>query len=139
MAILNMVASIVGGGGMEYEEGSFTVSSSTYYKDIIFSNPHSKAPALVVAEAIGDTPSTSRNSFCMIIVYQTLLGGKRNGRTYAQRIAGTSSSGITSLNTYSSSSISDILTSETADLTGTGAYAFSTGTWNWIAIWAPED
>ena len=138
-----MVASVVGGGGgLEYEEGTFFLSNTATSRQITFTNSHTSPPALVMAESTTST-STSYSTFAMCIVYGLLFGAPRGGNDnyYAQKISGrgtTSSMSVIASATSDGMPINGI-TSSSVLLAASSNYPMAIGTWKWIAIWAPEN
>lgn len=138
MSIFNATAPSGGGGGLEYEEGTFSNSSTVTSKQITFTNSHTSPPALVMAESTAST-STSYATCAMCIVYGLLFGTPRGNSSnyYAQKISGRGTTSSMSVNgSYTSSNMSSNgITSSSVTLTAASNYPMASGNWKWIAIW----
>lgn len=140
MSIYNTIASLVGGGGggLEYEEGTFELSTAKVSKIIYFANTHTKAPAVVMAECT-DSTSGSYTTFTMCIVYGYLFGTERGGSSsyYAQKISGRGTTTSMTVNgSYTTSTMdSNNIKPDLVQIIGPSSYPMAAGSWKWIAIW----
>lgn len=144
MSIFNSFAALASGAGLEYETGTFTLlNSSTSIQTVSFSNTHTRQPAFACAVNTNSV-SSSYTTFAMTIAYGLLLGSPRGGSAsyYAQRISGrgtTTSMTVNQSITEANFPSSTVLTTTSAVFNCNSSYPFTSGTWKWIAIWAPEN
>lgn len=139
-----------GGGGLEFEEGTVTISSSmTTNYDIQFTNTHTKLPSFYLIKSAEDGVYASyRVSIMFALTEDTgVVLDENNSPSYGmvayQSIGSTSyaNSAITRL-MYPSSNLSENSTSyprywateSRIRLPGSATYQIS-GTYKWIAIW----
>lgn len=138
MSIFNSFAALASGAGLEYEEGTKTLSATTTSEQTIsFSNTHSDAPAITIMMNTG-SQSTSYTCVAMGIIWGYLFGVGRGGSStyYAQRMSGRGTNTSASFNNnYTSSSMTSYFTSSSVKLSCNSSYPFASGTWKWIAIW----
>lgn len=147
------------GGGLEYEEGTWTPSSNTTDAWIPFSDTHTTAPCMYeIADATGTYDSTTYTNYRVSYTNLEQLFGDGLHQSTTQTNYGYShcvrrSTGSTSFSVYNTLITSRI--SETADTQvtyprywakETGIRATSTNadyywragrTYKWIAVWAP--
>lgn len=152
-----------GGGGLEYETGTWTPTEDVTTANISFSNTHATPPAIV---CMSDTSTTGNTWVAQTLYYWSFINSddlfgepfgefpitsvSTNGYgtvQYTRRTTGTSmSSQVNRLVTSSSDINDDSLTKSRFNATATGfkAYGNNTSTkwrtdgiYKWIAIWAP--
>lgn len=149
--ILNLLTALTGGGGLEYETGTWSPSSDTSRGTINFSNSHNKPPAIFAIDMTSTTkPSNNSARYTYGIDLDALLGRSRNRyeATYV-RIGYYNSSGGNGLTQYnpnhSGEDSGDISTSywryfatESVLRPYSGAssvYWRNVRTYSWTAIW----
>lgn len=143
-AVASLVDGYGGGGGLEYEEGTYTATEDSI-PTINFANSHTKEPSIVVfmktntSETMPNNCGTFFAHFKVDDIFgssmQTGVGLFRNN-IYAQ--AHTSGSGSTSLNAaINTDNTNPIITSSSfKPYFSSTTYVCKTGeTYKWIAIW----
>lgn len=159
-SLAQVVVSVAGGGGgLEYEEGTFTLSSDSNRPTVSFSNSHSKAPALIafVDATNSSNTATNTNWLWAWVDYYKLFGTHLYYSSSALRYAsafytyrGSGTSSLTSSGTHCS------YNSDTSSASGVSyprywatetefhPYSNSTSrywragrTYKWIAVWKP--
>lgn len=155
--LAQLIVNVSGGGGLEYETGTYKPSADISRPTISFSKTHSKPPVIIVFADVSETPANISTytgiSFVFADFYK--LFGKGAPRStsalgysiyqYARRGSGTSISYGGGLTNYSSDdpesssfSYSRYFATESdfKPYTGTMSYFWrATQTYNWIAIW----
>lgn len=137
-----------GGGGLEYEAGTFTVSTNTTRPTITFLNAHTTTPMFVmVADATGTYDSTTQTYHSDALYDTSKIGATLYASSsstsigeerYTYRATNASQFSTGTISLANSSSLSGRLTS-TYFTPGTGSTRkYITGrTYKWIAVWAP--
>lgn len=147
-----------GGGGLEYEEGTWTPSEDIARGQINFTETHSEPPMYVaVSDSTGTAISTTLTNVCCAFVdFYRLTGGStdmgastpRYGlATYTYRGSSTNTSqDVNAITTTSDSSSASSVYNSRYWATPTSFYPYSNSnsrywkagrTYKWIAIWAP--
>lgn len=149
-----------GGGGLEYESGTWTPSENVSSYFITFSNAHTSAPFFyVVCDAKGTYDNTSNTIFSLTYYNYEQMGGivipstggspniygEVRFRYRATNSSSTSAGGLNINNSISSTVDSSSAypkywaksTGIRADTTSTSRYWRTTHTYKWIAVWAP--
>ena len=137
-----------GGGGLEYESGTFTLTESIARPTITFANAHTTTPMFVMVADATSTYDSTTNTYHADVLYDwsklgatlypsssaTQIGDER----YYYRASNTSQLSGGSISITNSSSLSGRLTN-TYFKPGTGSTRkYITGrTYKWIAVWAP--
>lgn len=135
-----------GGGGLEYETGTFTPASDTSNPTISFAKSHSTRPFVALIADLGATQSNGTFIASLVVSYydlygQSLFGDKLYGRYDYFRANNTAvgSTGTTCSSTANTSGGLDyyVTNSEMKGSRSSNAYFRSSRTYTWIAIWAP--
>lgn len=144
-----------GGGGLEYETGTWTPGEDVAEKWISFTNTHQDLPFQIIISDIGSTNPPANSNVALIISswYSAFgapayIGGTANIYARAQFLAkgasdGASSSSGVSINALSGSASNTTLsfwvttTQFRAYTNSTSRYWRSGRTYKWIAVWAP--
>ncbi len=145
-----------GGGGLEFEEGTWTPTADTADATISLNNTHDKAPLFyMISDATGTYDETAGNMYGVTFfnfgaiwpAVDVSESAKQYGRViYAYRAnASTVSSSTLTLIAYSTSGTSTAATNARYWATetfirarGDGSKSFKTNrTYKWIAVWAP--
>lgn len=165
MSIFNSFAALASGGGLEYETGKFTPTSSTYTPVIPFAKTHTTLPMCVIIQRAGATTNTMQKTVHLwwFLCWELFSGnpmypsssisytgsyGKAGGGYYRK----TSDTSLSSMNEYNlTQSVYDEGASSgaypryhvtesqiTPNTSAQGAY-FRNIEYEWIAIWAPEN
>lgn len=145
----SVTVSVSGGGGLEYEEGTWIPSENINHPTINFSDSHSTLPFYV---AIYDTTNTAHGTndilYWALINHYGLYGGiaVNTSTTWYGRVqcsymsgssAGTSGINISKLTGSSTSCMPYYLATDSFS-PGTSSSIFaSSRTYKWIAVWAP--
>lgn len=156
-ALASLIVNVSGGGGLEYETGTYKPSADISRPTISFANTHSKPPVIIVFADGSETPANISTytsiSFVFADVYK--LFGKGVPRStsaigysiylYERRGSGTSIGygGGTTANSSddtddSSTSYSRYFATESnfKPYGGSSSYYWrATQTYNWIAVW----
>lgn len=156
-ALASLIVNVSGGGGLEYETGTYKPSADIQRPTISFSKTHSKPPVIIVfadgSETPGNISTYTGISFVFADVYK--LFGKAVPRSisalgysiyqYARRGSGTSTGyggGVTAYSSDDTESSSNTYSryfateSDFKPYCGTGSYYWrATQTYNWIAVW----
>lgn len=140
-----------GGGGLEYETGTYTPASNTLRPELTFSNTHTNKPLMAAIYDITNTEiTTSGMSAATMILdwegttgnvinvganvgYGMAMNGYRSGTSF------TNARRILSSDSTSSSSGTGWYLSNTAFKPGSvGTEQYQAGrTYKWLAVWAP--
>lgn len=131
-----------GGGGLEYETGTWEPSSDVQYTTIDFANAHTEQPMLVIMA--DDSPNTvPNNSFgvCATVNYSA-FSGAFSGHYGISRREYKNASGAWAPSNYtisSSATLDSYVTNEhfSPNAATTGYYWRTSRTYKWIAVWAP--
>lgn len=129
------------GGGLEYEEGTWSPASDTDNATIQFSNPHTTAPMMVnIVDTDPSTMGSSSSNYygCFINAFSNWAAMSPGTFYGVSRRQYTGGSGANSTFT-SSSAVSNYVTSTQFSPQGvvTGVYWRAGRTYKWIAVWAP--
>lgn len=152
---INAINSL-GGGGLEYEEGTYTPTADTSAPQIDFTNTHTNPPAFVFIGYTGGTPHVANTlNYWAFMDNRYLLGSTismttGNAVTYAfisgnyNHSGGNSTTNLATNTNYTSTTPSTYPSVTTYYVTNTyfiprmnnQSYIFPSGyTYKWIAIW----
>lgn len=143
-----------GGGGLEYEMGTWTPSEDVAQPTINFANTHSTLPVFIImADATGTDEQTSYSNFGFLYgsfkdftgeaVPSDVAANRRYGLTgYVYRTSGNPAQAITGITdlTGAGSYSRDYWVSTTGFIpssASTSRYWRTGRTYKWIAVWAP--
>lgn len=144
-----------GGGGLEYETGTYTPNADIARPTINFTNSHTEPPILVMfADATGtDHTASNSNYACIIANINGLTGGgvpsnassnRRYGvASYVYRTSSNPSQNIYGISSLTSSSSASGLmywvtnTGFIPSSASTSRYWRAGRTYKWIAVWKP--
>ena len=155
-----VTVNVSGGGGLEYETGTWTPSEDVQHGSISFTNQHTKAPAFYALVDTSDRSALTQDTVytCIYVDYYKIFG-----MAFPWGTTGTSVRTVGILENYITSSTSNSQTAycakysdDTGDSTEnyprfwakeTGIYPYvynpsrsfrANHTFKWIAIWMPE-
>lgn len=156
-ALAQVIVSVAGSGGMEYESGTYTPTSDTARPTISFSKTHSTTPAIIVMSDTSAASGITSNSNILFVYFDPyrLVGSGYPYSTSATRYAvayysyrssnGASSSGV--LVQYNSDNTSSSSTSYSrywATASNFMPYSNSSSrywranrNYKWYAVWKP--
>jgi hypothetical protein len=157
--LASIIVAVTGGGGLEYESGTWEPASDIARGSISFTNSHSEAPAVIVlSDATGTAHSATNSNYVFVWFDYYKLDGKgvpysSSGFRYATAFfnyRGSSTSSIStggyicSQNSGNTSSSGASYPRYWASPTGFHPYTNSTSrywragrTYKWLAIWKP--
>ena len=137
--INSLTVAVSGGGGLVYEEGTYTAASDSI-PTISFSNAHTSAPDIILFCDTSDTLASVGNTITNFLYADIvgLLGASwRSTSAISEAYAyGRLASNLTSTSGYLSYSRSDITSTEFKPYANSTTFLCRTGqTYKWIAIW----
>ena len=135
-----------GGGGLEYETGTYSPSEDIEAPTIYFSNTHTTVPMFVmISDQTGGYDSTSYTMHSWVLMNYSSLGYplyySSTGKYYAEirtRYRNTSATSLSGVSmTENSATFSRVSASSFSPNVDTGLYWRTGRTYKWIAVWAP--
>lgn len=139
-----------GGGGLEYEEGTFTPSEDVAKPTIYFSNTHTSRPfSITIADVGATTPDTSSAVVWNFVSYYDVFGSPYNIDSnlyyaiipYRYKTSSSDTASTFRINTLSNTGTNvcfQYWVSESAFYPEGNNSTYRSGrTYKWIAVWAP--